>query len=148
MRGVGGHQWLNCGSRTLPRSAAHDYHYGRVRTEDAQFFGPGKATMDDGGDDTTSGDHSGRSGPIGTGFRVADCRRCDRDVLTARQLDGDTLRDVCLHCEHPVDTDRLRQVSTQRVVEMGYIIDGDDDDCGTQRGCRGKDCGVHQPDAL
>lgn len=102
--------------------------------------------MDEGGDQTTADDHAGRSGGIRTGFWVAECPRCERDVLTARQLEAGILRDTCLHCDRPVDADRLRQVSTETVVEMGYVIDGDDDDCGTDSGCRGKRCGVRQPD--
>ncbi|MFP4600481.1 MAG: hypothetical protein ACOC9W_00690 [Persicimonas sp.] len=84
-------------------------------------------------------------------FLVVHCPACEREVLTARDLDEDgRIGDLCLHCEQPVDR---RHPSAQwlvadQLVERGYFIDGHQslEDRHGGSGCRDGSCGVQQPD--
>lgn len=86
------------------------------------------------------------SGPEVGSFLVGPCPDCQQEVLTARELVDEQLVDVCLHCEYQFEDGVVESVSASRVAEMGYVIDGfEDDDCETHGGCRGNSCGVQQP---
>lgn len=82
-----------------------------------------------------------------SGFLVAPCPDCGRDVLTARDLDaGGDLVSVCLHCEHLLDSQTLRAVDATALDALGYDVPGLPSS-DTSRGCRDGKCGVQQPDA-
>jgi hypothetical protein len=86
----------------------------------------------------------------GPDFIIAPCESCDRDVLTARDLDEhDALVCVCVHCGAVVDEhdSRARRVGPAELVEMDYFVDGyvPDDGHDKEGGCRGGSCGVRQP---
>lgn len=87
----------------------------------------------------------------GATFLVVYCDACERDVLGARDLDGDGLLvDVCMHCDQPVDRHdaSARWVGAAELTERGYFVDGFEqvDDRHGGGGCRGGSCGVQQPD--
>lgn len=79
------------------------------------------------------------------------CAHCERDVLTARDLDdNEQMVDVCLHCETSLDrTDEsARWVDARALTEHGYFVDGLEsaEDRHGGSGCRGGSCGVQQPE--
>ncbi|MBA2660960.1 MAG: hypothetical protein H0U74_01590 [Bradymonadaceae bacterium] len=84
-------------------------------------------------------------------FLVVDCPTCKRAVLTARDLDADgEFIDICLHCEHVLlaDAPSARWMDARTVLELGYFVDGveEDEGCGSEEGgCKGGTCGVRQP---
>ena len=98
-------------------------------------------------DQQSPSDIAGRYAGGGQAFLVGYCPGCDRDVLTARQLgDGETLIDVCIHCDQRLDSDQLRWMVARQLAGLGYVVDGEDDgDCDSHGGCRDGSCGVRQP---
>lgn len=99
-------------------------------------------------DENTTDDSRASRGTDEIGsFLVGPCPDCNREVLTARELVDQTVADVCLHCEYRFDRRALEWASASRIAEMGYVIDGyQEDDCETHGGCRGASCGVQQPE--
>lgn len=80
------------------------------------------------------------------GFLVAPCTRCERDVLTARDLGADgELVSVCIHCDGQVDASALQARDFEALDQLGYDIPGAPSPHG-ERGCRDGKCGVQQPD--
>lgn len=89
--------------------------------------------------------------PAEATFLVVFCSECDREVLTARDLDADDhIVDVCLHCETTVDRadDSARWVDAHALTEHGYFVDGLEtaQDRHGGSGCRDGSCGVQQPE--
>ena len=82
-----------------------------------------------------------------SGFLVAACPDCRRDVLTARDLGpGGELVSACLHCDRAVEPHTLRAANPEELDALGYDVPGLAPQ-GTSRGCRDGKCGVQQPDA-
>ncbi|TXD41770.1 hypothetical protein FRC96_03480 [Lujinxingia vulgaris] len=83
------------------------------------------------------------------GFRVGHCPQCQRAVLAARDLEGDELVEVCMHCSCNLTSgapQTLRWVEAADLVELGYFVDGfEPEDCDSHGGCRDGACGVRQP---
>lgn len=80
-------------------------------------------------------------------FRVGACGRCEREVLAAREVAGDRFVDICLHCGDQLTPDEVRWVAQQTVTDLGYVIDGvEDEECDSHGGCRDGSCGVQQPE--
>lgn len=89
--------------------------------------------------------------PPEASFLVIHCRRCAKDVLSARDLDEQgQLGDFCLHCEAALDRDHpsAKWVGAGELVERGYLVEGHESpaDGDTGRGCRGGSCGIEQPE--
>ncbi len=79
-------------------------------------------------------------------FLIGHCPTCSREVLTARELADEDLIDICLHCGYQFAAQGLRWVPLQTVSELGYVVDGlEEDDCDSHGGCRDGSCGVQQP---
>lgn len=80
-------------------------------------------------------------------FLIGPCPKCQRQVLTARDLAGEDLIDICMHCESPIAADKLSWAEPLEVVELGYFIDGfQGQGCDSEGGCRDGACGVQQPE--
>lgn len=79
-------------------------------------------------------------------FCIGPCPNCERKVLTARVDKGDQWGDVCLHCGHAFKSDNLVWVPLRIVADLGYALDGsEEDECDSHGGCRDGACGVQQP---
>lgn len=84
-------------------------------------------------------------------FLMVHCAQCQREVLSACDLDahGDMV-DVCLHCGTHLDRDdeSARWVDADFLDAHGYFVEGNQrrDDRHGGGGCRGKACGVQQPE--
>lgn len=82
---------------------------------------------------------SGALAELGTGFPVARCARCDRDVLTHVHLDarGDERR-LCFHCDAELDPREVRWVAERELEPLGYGIE-EEGGCG-RPGCGKGNC--------
>lgn len=84
-------------------------------------------------------------------FLVLYCAACARQVLSACELDEDSqLVDICLHCEAPLDRDdgSARWLDAAALDAHGYFVEGSEkrDTRHAGGGCRGKSCGIKQPE--
>jgi hypothetical protein len=89
--------------------------------------------------------------PAQATFLVIYCTECQREVLSASDLDEhDQIVDVCMHCDRHLDRndDSARWVDAHALTEHGYFVDGLDtaEDRHGGSGCRGGSCGVQQPE--
>jgi hypothetical protein len=59
-------------------------------------------------------------------FPVAECRRCQRDVLTHLWLDDRGQEDRrCVHCDAVFDPAHIRWVPERTLIAMGYGAEED-----------------------
>ena len=81
------------------------------------------------------------------GFAIGCCQSCDRTVLASRILRDEAVLEACVHCDEVLDPKELRWVSASELVELGYLVEGHEDDssCDTGGGCRDGSCGIQQP---
>jgi|GEM_PF-3503329 len=84
-------------------------------------------------------------------FLVLYCAACARQVLSACELDENSqLVDICLHCEAPLDREdgSARWVDAEALDDHGYFVEGSEkrDTRHGGGGCRGKSCGIKQPE--
>ena len=76
---------------------------------------------------------------LGSGFPVARCARCARDVLTHVHLDarGDERR-LCFHCDAELDPREVRWVAEGELEPLGYGLE-EEGGCG-RPGCGKGNC--------
>lgn len=89
--------------------------------------------------------------PAEPSFLLLYCADCQREVLSACELDPDSdIIDICLHCEAKLDREdgSARWVDAQALDGHGYFVDGHEtnDKRHGGGGCRGKSCGIQQPE--
>jgi len=78
-----------------------------------------------------------------TGFPVARCAPCDREVLVHVVLDvGDQERIRCVTCDAEIDPLEVRWIAEAALNELGYALDPEVGMSGCGRpGCGGGRCG-------
>ena len=78
-----------------------------------------------------------------TGFPVARCAPCGRDVLLHVHLDADDReRILCVACDAEIDPLEVRWVAEAALNELGYALAGEVGLSGCGRpGCGGGRCG-------
>lgn len=82
---------------------------------------------------------------MSTAFLTGPCSKCEREVLTVRDLQEGELVDCCIHCEMLLSRENLRWADPSEVAALGYFIDGYREKSSEgERGCRGGSCGVQQ----
>ena len=76
---------------------------------------------------------------LGSGFPVARCARCARDVLTHVHLDarGDERR-LCFHCDAELDPREVRWIAEGELEPLGYGLE-EEGGCG-RPGCGKGNC--------
>lgn len=84
-------------------------------------------------------------------FLLIYCDACEREVLSACELDrGSEIIDICLHCDAQLDREdgSARWVDAHALDEHGYFVEGSEkrDTRHGGGGCRGKSCGIKQPE--
>jgi len=78
-----------------------------------------------------------------TGFPVARCAPCGREVLVHTHLEGDDReRSRCVACDAEIDPLEVRWVEEADLNELGYALAGEVGVAGCGRpGCGGGRCG-------
>lgn len=79
-------------------------------------------------------------GAADSGFPVARCAPCGRDVLTHVVLDAaGEARRCCVHCDADIDPGEVRWVVEAELDPLGYAVHDDEAGCG-RPGCGRGNC--------